>query len=552
MKTNKILKISLAVFMLTAIIITSCKSFDKLDDIQLEINTDIFAQQVLVEIFDPSDQNNLQGNNVLKVEVMGADADKLVTDAGEDISNLEVVDGAIALAVNPNKNTSKEPVQFMLKITGDNYLTTTIPVLLTETDSIATFSANVVNKFNTPKGIDYVTDSGDLSNNMLSSDLTVETSGIKAGTKSEVKVESGTMFMDESGNPISGSKIESEVVHFSSTDDEALSSFPGGFTPDAITDENGSVDEEAYFQTAGFVSIDMKIGNKEVKQFSKPITITMKVAPDFENPDTGQPVKIGDEVPIWSYSKDDGKWDYHLRGIVTSDGSGGLQVEYTTTHLSWYNLDFKGRRCARWTRVNGRWTRNQLASINIAMNGVQRSNAKRLFSDFVFAGTNQPVSYFSGKTKTFYNGQTFDLLNAPSGRQLQMVVYSGRSRYRKGTILYRSQAFDPCSGTVNVDVSSIVAQLPNFVNVTVSYKGVCNGTVIAPTIPLWMKTNGYWRYIGYVYRGRVVIRQIELNKPYEFRTYYKGRYYEQTMTFDKTEYINNNYQVPQALCDKFF
>ncbi|PWG05266.1 hypothetical protein [Polaribacter aquimarinus] len=552
MKTNKIIKLSLAVFAFTAIIITSCKSFDKLDDFQLEINTDIFAQQVLVEIFDPSDQNNLQGENVLKVEVMGADANKLVTDAGEDISNLKVVDGAIALAVNPNKNTSKDPVQFMLKISGDNYLTTTIPVILTESDSIATFSANVVNKFSTPKGIDYTSSSKNLSNNMLDSDFTIETTAVKAKTKSVVKVDSGTMFMDENGNNISGSKIESEVVHFSNTDDEALSSFPGGFTPEAITDENGNVDTEAYFQTAGFVSIDMKIGNKEVKQFSKPITITMKVAPDFVNPDTGAPVKAGDEVPIWSYSKDDGKWDYHFKGKVSDDGNGGLEVKYTTTHLSWYNLDFKGRRCRSWTRTNGRWTRTPLAKISLTMNGVSRSNSKRLFTDFVFAGTNQSVSNFSGKTKTFYDGQTFDLRNAPSGRQLQMVVYSGRSRYRKGSVLFKSQAFDGCSGTVNVNMSPIVSQLPNLVNVTVSYKGVCNGTLIAPTIPLYMKTNGYWRYIGYVYRGRVTIRQIELNKPYEFRTYYRGKYYTQTMTFDKTEYINHNYQVPQSLCDKFF
>lgn len=553
MKINKILGITLAMAIASIAIITSCKGFDEItEDFDIVINNSVFKQQVLVEVFDPVDQSNLNGSSVLKVEVMGEDADKIVTDAGNNVSTLKVVNGAIALAVNPNKNTNNEPVQFMLKITGDNYLTTTIPVFLSEQDSVATFSANVVNKLNTSKGIDYVKSEESLVNNTLTSDVSVETSGSKAGTTSKITIKAGTIFKDINGNNISGSKVESEIVHFNSNDTESLASFPGGFMPQEITDENGDKVNDAYFETAGFVSIDMKIGNKEVKNFSEPITIKMQVAPDFINPETGNTVKVGEEIPIWSYSKDDGKWDYHTNGKVTKDSNNNFVVEYTTTHLSWYNLDFKGRRCSSWVYSGGRWTYSPLAKINVTMNGITRANAFRLYSTFVYEGTNQSVSRYAGKTKSWYDGQSFQLNNAPSGRNIQMVIYSGQSRYRKGDVLFRSTAFNPCSGTVNLDVSSITSKLPQLVNVKVKYTGNCNGKKLQPSIYLYRKVNGYWRYIGYVNKGSVTISQIELNKEYEFGTYYNGQFFSQSLSFDKTEYINDNYEIPSELCNRLF
>ena len=311
-----------------------------------------------------------------------------------------MVNGAISLAVNPNKNEMNEPVQFMLKITGENYLTTTLPVFLSEIDSVATVSANVVNKLNTPEGIDYIKSEETLVNNTLSNDISIKTSGVKAGTSSEITIKAGTIFKDENGNDISGSEIESEVVHFNSNNSESLSSFPGGFMPQEITDENGNKVDDAYFETAGFVSINIKIGDKEVKNFSEPITIKMQVAPDFVNPETGSIIKLGDVIPIWSYSKDDGKWDYHTNGTVTNDGNNNFVVEYTTTHLSWYNLDFKGRRCSSWTYSGGRWTYSPLAKINVTMNGVSRNNAFSLFSDFIYEKRNYRARGIQNVPKT--------------------------------------------------------------------------------------------------------------------------------------------------------
>lgn len=552
MKTRKLLTTAIAFIAITTTIIMSCKGIDEIaDDFDIIVKNSIFKQQVIVEVFDPVDQLNLEGDNVLQVEIMGKDADKIVTDAGNNISTAKVVGGTIALAVNPNKNVSNETVEFMVKITGDNYLTTTIPVVLSPTDSIASISTNVVNKLNTAPGIDYIKTTKTLANNTLTEDFTFETTGTKAGTNTEITIKSGTVFKDIDGNDISGSEIESEVVHFNSSDSESLSSFPGGFMPTEITDENGDTVNDAYFITAGFASIDMVIGNKEVKNFSQPIIIKMQIDPDFINPETGTNIKTGDIIPIWSYSKDNGEWDYHTDGVVKAD-NGNLIVEYTTTHLSWYNLDYKGSRCSSYYPSG-------VAKINIAMSGVNSADGYRLFSDFYYENGNQPISPFSGKVFSWYDGQTFEMTNAPSNRKVQMIVYSGSSRYDKGEILFRSQAFNLCTiGSVDIDVSSIVAKLPpQPVNVTVNYQGECNDKIIAPTIPLYIKTKSYygytyWKYLGYVYNGRITIRNINLNQEYEFRTYFNGQYFYQNITFDKTEYVNDSYEIPSELCDRLF
>ncbi|PQJ69590.1 hypothetical protein BTO14_16450 [Polaribacter butkevichii] len=530
----------------------SCKGIDEItEDIDIIVKSSIFKQQIVIEVFDPVNQLNLEGDNILQVEVIGKDADKIVTDAGNNVNSAKVVGGTIALAVNPNKNPSNETVEFLVKITGDQYLTTTIPIVLSPTDSIASISANVVNKLNTAQGIDYKKTTETLTNNTLTKDFIFETSGLKAGTNTEITIKSGTIFKDENGNDISGTEIESELVHFNSANSESLDSFPGGFMPAEITDENGDILNNAYFITAGFASINMTIGNKEVKNFSKPISIKMKIDANFINPDTGIKIKKGDTIPIWSYSKDDGKWDFHKDGVVKVDNN-NLIIEYTTTHLSWYNLDYKGTRCSSYSPSG-------VAKINISMSGVNNSNGYRLFSDFFYENGNQPISPYSGKTFSWYDGQTFEINNAPVNRKVQLIVYSGSNRYDKGEILFRSEAVNLCNvGSVDVDVSNIVSKLPPLpVNVNVNYQGKCNRKIIAPTIPLYMKKTNYygrtyWSYLGYVYDGKITIRNINLNKEYEFRTYFNGQYFYQNISFDKTEYINDSYEIPSDLCDRLF
>lgn len=520
------------------------------DEFKITIDTDLFDQTAVVQVFDPSGQANLEGESVLSVEVLGDDKEKFVTDSGENISTLKVVDGVINLVVNPNKNIEKEPVNVILRVSGDDYLTTTIPVTIDENES-AEISAFLVNKTSPIDGVGRVEKTVNITDGVLPETIFLETSmNDELTNKARVTVIAGTQFQDVNNNAILGSELKLELVNFSPTNVDALASFPGGFSPQSVILEDGEEANDIAFVTAGFISIDMFVGDVEVKNFSEPITITMSIDEKSINPETGELVKIGDVIPVWSYSKDDGEWEYHGESEV-KEIEGIPQVEYTTTHLSWYNMDFRGRRCSRWSWGGNNGTP---VTLSVSLPGVGQNQSHRLLSTFVYAGTNQAVSYYATKTKYWYDGQTFELNNTPAGRNLQLVVYSGSSRYNRGEEVFRSQSFDGCAGgTINIDASSMISKLPPPpVNINVQFSGECNGRIIKPTMYMYMynETYNYWQYKGRIYRGEIRLSNMELNKPYRFRTYYGGQVIDQTISFDKTEYEYNEFDIPDLLCSQ--
>ncbi|NIJ43575.1 hypothetical protein FHR24_000014 [Wenyingzhuangia heitensis] len=522
------------------------------DQFKVTIDTDLFNQIAVIQVFDPSGQSNLEGDTALSVEVLGDDKDKVVTDAGENISKLKIIDGVVNLVVNPNKNIENNPVEVLLKISGDNYLTTTVPVTI-GIDERTEVSAYVVNKTSPVDGIEREEKTASIKNGVSEEQIVIETEIVnQTKNKAKVSIDVGTQFQDINGNLIEGDEVELEVTNFSPTNIDALTSFPGGFSPQSVTLDGGEVVNDVAFVTAGFVSVDMEVGGVEVKNFSKAITITMSVDTGSMNPDTGELVKLGDVIPIWSYSKDNGQWDYHGDSeVVMIDGK--LQVEYTTTHLSWYNMDFYGRRCSRYSWW-GDSSNGTPVTLQLSLPGVSSSDSRRLLSTFVYEGTSQEVSYNATKTQYWYDGQTFELNNTPAGRNLQLVVYSGDSRYNRGEEIFRSPAFDGCAGgQVNIDASSMVSKLPPApIRIHVKYSGECNDRIIRPSTHLYMfnETYNYWQYKGYIYRGEITLHDMELNKPYSFRVYYNGRRHEHTITFDKTEYIDDNYNIPDELCNQ--
>ncbi|MDP5107118.1 MAG: hypothetical protein NWQ31_13220 [Polaribacter sp.] len=284
----------------------SCDIEGVTDSVDITISNNILKQEALINVLDIVNPENIEGANKLKVELIGADASKFVTNSGENISNLKVIDGNIALAVNPN-HASSEPLKVLLKISGDDYLTTTLPLILFPEDTLVTKSINIVNKLNTVEGIDFIENNETLTNNTLATDYSITTPAAKASTKTEVTIESGTVFQDANGNVITGGTLKSEVAHFSLDTPESIASFPGGLTPLSVIDENGEENEDISFITAGFTSIDMFIDGKEVKNFSKPISVGIEIPSDYINPETGNTIKVGDQIPIWSYDED-GQW----------------------------------------------------------------------------------------------------------------------------------------------------------------------------------------------------------------------------------------------------
>tara|TARA_R110002167_G_scaffold86317_7_gene233753 strand:- start:207 stop:1817 length:1611 start_codon:yes stop_codon:yes gene_type:complete len=527
----------------------SCDIEGVTDSVDITISNNILKQEALINVLDIVNPENIEGSNKLKVELIGADASKFVTNSGENISNLKVIDGNIALAVNPN-HASSEPLKVLLKISGDDYLTTTLPLILFPEDTLVTKSINIVNKLNTVEGIDFIENNETLTNNTLATDYSITTPAAKASTKTEVTIESGTVFQDANGNVITGGTLKSEVAHFSLDTPESIASFPGGLTPLSVIDENGEENEDISFITAGFTSIDMFIDGKEVKNFSKPISVGIEIPSDYINPETGNTIKIGDQIPIWSYDED-GQWGYHKIGTVSMNTSGKLNITFTTTHLSWYNLDYH-----YWGVCNyGR-------SITVSAPKVPAlsDNFYDLSFELVYAINNQVISRNSIQvSKTRDN--TAGFVNAPN-QSLKIKVYYGN--YSDRVLLYTSEAFDGCSSsTITLDgaaITSAIPPKPQIKNINIQYTAKCGNKILRPflyiyrleTYTYYGRQYSYWRWVGYTWSGRGYIYRARIGEPQKYRVYFGGSAYDYDYTFNSDNIVIDDFQVPGDLCSRLF
>lgn len=538
-----------------AIITQSCEGLsDVTKKIEIEVTNDIFDKQVVIQVFDPANQKNLEGTGKIFAEILGEDSDKIVGNAGERLpKKINIVNGIIALAVNPNKASKSQTVKFIVRVSGKNYLTTTLPVVLDKNSGNDEYvSINLINKKSTPKGVDLIKKKNELtSDGKIKSKAVIKTETQKAHTSTKIEIEEGTEFLDEKKNKISGKSLETELTHFSTDTYESMASFPGGYTPQ-ITDSQGNTQNNVYFITAGFASINMNVGGKTVKNFSKPINITMEVGENYINPDTGKKIKAGDVIPVWSYSKDDGTWDYHKKGVITIENNKPV-IKFKTTHLSWYSLCEAGiLEC--------------LARFESSYVRVTTRDSRRSFVDVVYSSNGQPFNNWSGQTVHLYNGSElhiksllfggmvgFPFVGFPPDDALRLVIYSGSSRYNRGERIFTSKSFRFCGGNSlhSINLNDALSKLPKGETIKIDYKGKCGNKMVAPSMNLFVRDIGIWFYVGYVDEGKITLYDMELGKPYTFAVYYNGKFHEHTMTFNKTTYINDNYKLPDNFCNNF-
>lgn len=526
----------------------SCDFKGITEDVDIVIANNVLTQEALISIVDITNPQNIEGSDKLKVELIGTDANKFVTDAGENSSKLKVVDGNISLAVNPNY-ASSEPLKVLLKISGDDYLTTTIPLVMFPEDSLVTRSINIVNKSNTVQGIDFIEDTKTLSGNTLTTEHKITTTNIKATTKTEVKIESGTVFQDANGQNINGGTLKSEVAHFSLDTPESLGSFPGGLTPNSVIGEDGNEIEDSAFLSAGFTSVDMFVDGKEVKKFSKPIEIGIEIPSNYINPETGSNIAIGDKIPIWSY--DDGQWGYHKVGTVSMGTGNNYKIVFTTTHLSWYNLDFH-----YW----GVCDYGRKLTVSIPKVPSLSADELNLSYELVYASNDQVIRSRTMKvSKTRDNATGFK--NTPN-QSLKIKLYSGT--YSNKVLLYTSAPFNGCdSNTVTIsdpNVFSSIPAPPQIKTVRIQFKAKCGDKTLNPYLRLYRydsytyygRTYSRWRYVGRIYNGRGYIYRAKIGVPQKYAVYFGGRRYEYDYTFNSDNIVIGDFEVPGDLCNRLF
>lgn len=533
----------LAIFVLMAIF-QNCNLDKTTEDFDLRLKPELMAHSAQLNISDASDPAVIPENITLSIE--GENATDVYEVSG--VQQFEVVNGKIGIGLHPRGNpTPEDPATITIFITADGYLDKRTQISLSVDEESQLVEIPMVKVDNPPTGVSFEINNTALVGDSLSNDYAIDLPPANgSSTGMDMVVPKGTEFLDADGNKIRGGQLDVQVGHFDNQQESALSSFPGGFSPDSLIDENGN-GTSGTFVTGGFATIDMSVNGTDVKNFSKPVTVTMEVNANTINPNTGTTVAVGDSFPIWSFDQAANTWQYETDGIVRQ-GTNGLEVAYQITHLSWYNLDFKGRRCCggNWTRVGRRWRYQWLGNckvINISMPGFERSDYEYFKIRTVYAGTNQSVSRWSTKYKHLYDGARLTVRNAPSAN-VEVLVYD-----RSNNIIGRSGTTTLCNGSMTMNVNATPPQ-----RIVFDVEGVCanNQQVsIKPSFWVYYKPtagSSYFRTLGYLNQGQGSTTLLNIGDEYEFCAYYAGTRVCTTGVVDKQLY-NVTLTLPESFCN---
>lgn len=520
----------------TLLLTTTCRdlTLDSITDgLVLNVNFDVFRTPLIFNFTDATPGNPNPPAN-LNIRIEGADKNRVYTTDGR--SELEAIDGILEVSVDRiDSITPANPLELTVIAEAPGYLKTVQNVVLYDT-SFQFLPVNMVSLSNLPAGVSmarggFMTDgSGSTSNSAFATPLS--TGKVE---RASVTVRSGTQLRDDMGRNLTGT-VDVQMVHFDNRSDESLNAFPGGMVANNVIGPNGERLDPLQFVTAGFIALDMFVGNDEVKTFSQPIEVSVGINPNTVNPETGLTVRIGDRIPIWSLDDETGTWTYEGETIIERNPLGQMEVNFDIDHLSWWNLDwFYGNRCT--------W-RNPV-TLRIDSDN-EESTAPSAVVQLVDANTG---ARFGGTRRiSLRNNSAMTLYNLPSDRDLRLQFLSTPSYFCRN-VVYESAPFrSNCQSEVMIDTRGF--QPTNRLLVQAAVSGICRSETadikVTPSAWIFFREAEcpYWRYLSYVWRGRFYSNQLELGKTYDFRVHYGGqRYNFNDVPMQSTTIIDENYQL---------
>ncbi|MES2652610.1 MAG: hypothetical protein V4663_12780 [Bacteroidota bacterium] len=329
----KTLKNIAAAFALIIILFGGCKN--PAEDVEIVINTDIFKSPMLIQFMNA--KKGSEGPKDFNVEIIGPNANLVVTTTGGKV--FKATSGLLNLLLDRTANpTPASPVKFTVVVNAAGFAPTFQDVVITSAKDPRIFRVLVAEYANPAANTGVILATKPTSNGTATTDLTF-TTATNAGMvdKADITVPSGTVLLDGSGQPVGGSLLEARIVHYGRN-----TNVPGGLAPSNVIGANGQpIVGGVKFNYAGAVSIDMFAGTKEVKGFSKPITVDMEINSSMTNPTTMQPIKENETIPQWSLNNQTGQWKSEGNAIIVKNTAGKLVARLQITHLSTWNAAFE-------------------------------------------------------------------------------------------------------------------------------------------------------------------------------------------------------------------
>lgn len=397
------------------------------------LSIDFNAKDFIIngKVFDANTKNVVSKDVMINIE--GDNKDKV------EKTSFNFKTGDIEFKLKDGiKPSISNPLKLVVVAKVDGYISSSTTLDIKDNKS-SFFSIDLVDLKQPPKGVTTAEKSGiSVNNGALGSNLSANLTSKDTNANMSIKLNEGTVLKDSSGSPLSGN-IKADVAFFDNQSSQILTNFPGGLNNVNISNQN----RDGFFVTGGFTSIELTDSSgKKAETFSKPMEITMQIPKSTINPETGNEIKEGDKVGLWSYNPNTGKWTSENEVTIGKlDSSGNYTANYSVNHLSYWNLDwFSSSRCN--PKLKLIWKNGKVTPVNV---------------DAEFQG-----QYWSHPTTL--KDEMNDLFNVPNDRDVTFIAKFGGKEVGRVT----TKLGDECKQidlSINTDSLPEMREIPVYVGV---------------------------------------------------------------------------------------
>ncbi|MBO9595199.1 MAG: hypothetical protein J7599_20005 [Niabella sp.] len=497
MTKNRISFIALMFLAVVGMIVACTNPFK---DLEISVSSNVFKNVVNLEVGSSAGTSMENAT----VAITGPDADKIYNAEGKKL--FKVTGGFLFLAVDPNVVVNEQaPLNINVAIAAANHLGVQIPVKITGSEKITMRKVVLLNTAAAAADMAIKNTSVALgANGTPASDVTVNIPPPAGASESAtITIPAGTQFRDANNNVISGTDLKVSMVVPKTGSESLAEVFPGGtgLTQPAIQTASGT--SAGALLPGGMSEVSFSLNGTAITNFSKPVDLGISLDPDFVNPETGQKVKAGDKLSVFSFSSNNPIWKHEQEATVQSTG-GKLSVNFSSTHATWFLAGNFVESCdnALKIKLTADWLKN----------GVTHPVTVKVFSS---AGGNADKLLVQ-KSITATDGSELRFDDLP---QVAIII---KTFDADGNGLSETKLSDPCNGNqqiISLAASPVAGNPKTTMQLYVRCPNQAQRVNVLPTFYLYYKIHGQTGYklLGIVTNGYISTTLLDPGKKYDFR-----------------------------------
>jgi len=535
---------------LSLITFTTCKK--PTDNITITFNTASLFKAPLLVRFDNANPGSGKKPGDFKVTITGKDA--ALVQMGTGGSDFKSVQNTMSLALkSAAKPTEDNPLSFVINAEVAGFLPVNRTITMTK-DSVSVFTIPLVEYTKPADGtarLDVETILNDGATKASLNFATVANSTL--AEKVTISLPQETAVEDGSKKKLTTDFLQSTVYLYGRSTSSINSIMPNGLNLVNTLNASGAlISGGMNFVTAGLLRINMFANRVVVRNFSKPLEVNQELAAGLINPITGQPLKLGETIPLWSLNTS-GNWKPEGSATVVAGAAGKLVAKYNITYPTTWNL--------AWASAPN-LSSTQSLNVNLIpptspWTGTYEVRMNTSTGTFLMTFRYQPATQFFQQA-SIVNGVTtystvsgkygYGLVNVPNVPNAKIFVYNA-----SGVKVGESAVFNPTTARdVSITVITPAPVVPTppieYVAITASFTGKCsNKNVVAP-LNAWITINNITNNTSiYTYVKNGIIDNASNIK------LIVGHQYNITSTYSGTSYTSgtftmakNNFPVPGA------